>query len=127
MVGPSGSQEVEAVGPLLGEAGLAFVSGSATLPALAASGANPTFFRVVPDDNVQGPQDANYIVNHLHPKAVLIVDDDEAYSQGIIKVMIADPGEGRHQGEPPDVQWHGHRRDAVQRALVAGDLAADPG
>ncbi|HXO06564.1 MAG TPA: ABC transporter substrate-binding protein, partial [Solirubrobacteraceae bacterium] len=88
VIGPSGSQEVEAVGPLLGRAGIAAVTGSATLPALASSGANKTFFRVVPDDNVQGPQDANYIVNHLHPKGVLIVDDDEAYSQGITKVMI---------------------------------------
>jgi branched-chain amino acid transport system substrate-binding protein len=87
VVGPAGSQEVEAVGPLFARAGLAFISGSATLPALA-SGANATFFRVVPDDNVQAPQDANYIVNHLHPKGVLIVDDDEAYSQGITKVMI---------------------------------------
>ena len=31
-VGPAGSQEVEAVGPLFGKAGMAFVSGSATLP-----------------------------------------------------------------------------------------------
>lgn len=88
VVGPSGSQEVEAVGPLLAKAGLAAVSGSATLPALTSSGTNKTFFRVVPDDDVQGPQDANYIVTHLHPKAVLIIDDDEAYSQGITKVMI---------------------------------------
>ncbi len=88
VIGPSGSQEVEAVGPLLSRAGLAAVSGSATLPALTSSGANKTFFRVVPDDNVQGPQDANYIVAHLHPKGVLIIDDDEAYSQGITKVMI---------------------------------------
>ena len=88
MVGPAGSQEVEAVGPLFGKAGMAFVSGSATLPALASSGKNPTFFRVVPDDNVQGPQDANYVVNHLKPKAVLIVDDDEAYSQGLVNVMV---------------------------------------
>jgi branched-chain amino acid transport system substrate-binding protein len=88
VVGPSGSQEVEAVGPLLARAGMAGVSGSATLPALTSSGANKTFFRVVPDDDVQGPQDANYIVTHLHPKGVLIIDDDEAYSQGITKVMI---------------------------------------
>jgi branched-chain amino acid transport system substrate-binding protein len=87
VVGPAGSQEVEAVGPLFARAGLAMISGSATLPALA-GGANTTFFRVVPDDNVQAPQDANYIVKHLHPKGVLIVDDDEAYSQGITKVMI---------------------------------------
>ncbi len=86
-VGPAGSQEVEAVGPIFGKAGIAFISGSATLPALASSGKNPTFFRVVPDDDVQGPQDANYVINHLHPKAVLIIDDDEAYSQGLVKVM----------------------------------------
>ncbi len=87
-IGPAGSQEVEAVGPLFGKAGMAFVSGSATLPALATSGKNPTFFRVVPDDDVQGPQDANYVVNHLHTKGVLIIDDDEAYSQGLVNVMI---------------------------------------
>jgi branched-chain amino acid transport system substrate-binding protein len=86
-VGPAGSQEVEAVGPLFGRAGMAFVTGSATVPALATSGKNPTFFRVVPDDNVQGPQDANYVVNHLKPKAVLLIDDSEAYSQGLANVM----------------------------------------
>ena len=87
-IGPAGSQEVEAVGPIFGKAGIAFVSGSATLPALATDGKNPTFFRVVPDDDIQGPQDANSVVNHLHTKAVLIIDDDEAYSQGLVNVMI---------------------------------------
>jgi len=88
VIGPAGSQEVEAVGPIFGKAGIPFVSGSATLPALATDGKNPTFFRVVPDDDVQGPQDANYVVNHLHTKGVLIIDDDEAYSQGLVNVMI---------------------------------------
>jgi branched-chain amino acid transport system substrate-binding protein len=86
-LGPAGSQEVNAVGPLFGRAGIAFISGSSTLPGVATSGKNPTFFRTVPDDNVQGPQDAHYIVNHLHPKAVLIIDDAEAYSQGLVNVM----------------------------------------
>lgn len=87
VVGPAGSQEVEAIGPLFGKAGIGFVSGSATLPSLASS-KNPTFFRVVPDDDIQGPQDATYAITHLHPKAVLIIDDDEAYSQGLVNVMI---------------------------------------
>ncbi|MDQ6817135.1 MAG: branched-chain amino acid ABC transporter substrate-binding protein [Actinomycetota bacterium] len=86
-IGPAGSQEVEAIGPLFGRAGMAFISGSSTNTAVATSGKNPTFFRTVPNDGVQGPQDANYIVNHLHPKAVLIIDDAEAYSQGLVKVM----------------------------------------
>ena len=61
VVGPAGSQEVEAVGPLFKAAGMAFISGSATNSTLT-SGANPTFFRVVAPDSVQGPQDANYII-----------------------------------------------------------------
>jgi branched-chain amino acid transport system substrate-binding protein len=87
-LGPAGSQEVEAVGPLFGRAGMAFISGSATLPALTTDGKNPTFLRVVATDAVQGPQDANYIISHLKPKAVLMIDDDEAYSQGLVKVMM---------------------------------------
>ena len=87
MVGPAGSQEVEAVGPLMARAGLAFISGSATAAALT-TGKYPTFFRVVSKDSVQGPQDANYIVNNLQPKALMIVDDQEAYSTGLVAAML---------------------------------------
>jgi branched-chain amino acid transport system substrate-binding protein len=86
VVGPAGSQEVEAVGPLLGRAGVAFITGSATNSSLT-SGKNPTFFRVVSRDDVQGPQDAHYIVNKLHPKALMIVDDQESYSTGLVSAM----------------------------------------
>src|SRR6185437_11696668 len=37
VIGPAGSQEVEAVGPLFGRAGLAFITGSATNPTLTTS------------------------------------------------------------------------------------------
>jgi branched-chain amino acid transport system substrate-binding protein len=87
VVGPAGSQEVKAVGPAMGRAGLAFISGSATNPTLT-TGGNPTFFRVVSKDSVQGPQDANYIISHLHPKALMIVDDQEVYSTGLVSSMI---------------------------------------
>ena len=87
VVGPAGSQEVKAVGPAMGQAGMAFISGSATNPTLT-TGSNPTFFRVVSKDSVQGPQDANYIVSHLHPKAIMIVDDQEVYSTGLVSSMI---------------------------------------
>jgi branched-chain amino acid transport system substrate-binding protein len=87
VVGPAGSQEVLAVGPLMGRAGLAFVSGSATNTTLT-DGRNPTFFRVVSRDDKQGPEDANYIVKNLKPKALMIVDDQEAYSTGLVSSMI---------------------------------------
>src|SRR5215469_9392280 len=87
VVGPAGSQEVEAIGPLMARAGLAFISGSATNATLT-SGKYPTFFRTVSKDSVQGPQDANYIVNNLHPKSLMIVDDQEAYSTGLVSAMV---------------------------------------
>jgi branched-chain amino acid transport system substrate-binding protein len=87
VVGPAGSQEVEAVGDLMDRAGMAFISGSATAVALT-TGKYPTFFRVVSKDSVQGPQDANYIVKNLKPKALMIVDDQEAYSTGLVSAML---------------------------------------
>jgi branched-chain amino acid transport system substrate-binding protein len=87
VAGPAGSQEVEAVGGLMSRAGMAFISGSATAVALT-TGKYPTFFRVVSKDSVQGPQDANYIVHTLKPKALMIVDDQEAYSTGLVSAML---------------------------------------
>jgi branched-chain amino acid transport system substrate-binding protein len=87
VVGPAGSQEVIAVGGPMGRAGMAFISGSATAVALT-TGTYPTFFRAVSKDSVQGPQDANYIVKNLHPKALMIVDDQEAYSTGLVSAML---------------------------------------
>jgi branched-chain amino acid transport system substrate-binding protein len=86
VVGPAGSQEVEAVGPLMARGKLAFITGSATSAALT-TGKYPTFFRVVSKDSVQGPQDAHYIINTLHPKSLMIVDDQEAYSTGLVEAM----------------------------------------
>src|SRR5215469_6628173 len=87
VVGPAGSQEVLAVAPLMSRAGMAFISGSATAAALT-TGKYPTFFRTVSKDSVQGPQDANYIINNLHPKALMIIDDQEAYSTGLVSAMV---------------------------------------
>ncbi|MGH3196741.1 MAG: branched-chain amino acid ABC transporter substrate-binding protein [Streptosporangiaceae bacterium] len=86
VVGPAGSQEVEAIGGPLARAGMGFITGSATAVALT-TGKYPTFFRVVSKDSVQGPQDANYIVKTLHPKSIMIVDDQEAYSTGLVSAM----------------------------------------
>jgi branched-chain amino acid transport system substrate-binding protein len=86
VVGPAGSQEVEAVGGPMARAGMPFITGSATAVSLT-TGKYPTFFRVVSKDSVQGPQDANYIVNTLKPKSIMIVDDQEAYSTGLVSAM----------------------------------------
>jgi branched-chain amino acid transport system substrate-binding protein len=86
LVGPGGSQEVDAVGALFARSGMAFISGSATNARLT-NGRYPTFFRVVSKDSVQGPQDARYVVARLHPRRVMIVDDQETYSTGLVGAM----------------------------------------
>lgn len=43
----------------------------------------PSFFRVVPDDSVQGPTDARYMVDKLGAKKVVIVDAREPYTVGL--------------------------------------------
>ncbi len=92
VVGPASDAEVAAVGPLFAKAGLAFVSGSATLPSLTTSGANKTFFRVVPNADLQGSQDAFYaIYNHLagaSGSGILIADDGSAYSKNQVAQIM---------------------------------------
>lgn len=81
-IGPAGSQEVIAVGPLFKKNGLAYVSSSATNATLT-KGAYPTFSRVVGSDTAQGRSDALFMINKLHAKKVVIIDDQEAYSTGL--------------------------------------------
>lgn len=81
VVGPAGSQEVEAVGSIYGDAGIAFISPSATATNLTED--FDTFFRVVPTDADQGPTDATYMAEELGAQNVLIIDDQSSYSTGL--------------------------------------------
>ena len=82
IVGPAGSQEVEAVGPVFDRAQFTYVSPSATATALS-GGKYKGFARVVPSDAVQGPTDADYLADTLSAKKVLIIDDQTSYSTGL--------------------------------------------
>ena len=82
VVGPAGSQEVEAVGPIFGPEDLAFVSASATATNLT-DGTYPNFFRVVPSDAAQGPTDAAYMAEQLGAQNVFVIDDQTSYSTGL--------------------------------------------
>jgi branched-chain amino acid transport system substrate-binding protein len=82
VVGPSGSGQVEACAKILEDAGLGHVTPSATKPSLS-QGGNKTFFRVVPNDDVQGPTDGNYIADKLGAKNVYVIDDKESYGTNL--------------------------------------------
>jgi branched-chain amino acid transport system substrate-binding protein len=90
VVGPAGSDEVEAVRSTLRKAGLAFVSGSATRVSLSSGSYKGYFFRVVPNDGVQGPTAADYMRTKLGVKSgdsVMVVDDQESYSTGLADIV----------------------------------------
>ena len=82
VVGPDASFAVDTAGPIFTHAKIAFVSGSATRVSLT-NGQYPTFFRVVPNDGVQGPTDANFMIRTLHANKVLLVDNQTDYSTGL--------------------------------------------
>jgi len=82
VVGPDASFAVDAAGPIFTRARVGFVSGSATRVTLT-NGQYPTFFRVVPNDGVQGPTDARFMIQQLHAKKVMLVDNQTDYSTGL--------------------------------------------
>jgi branched-chain amino acid transport system substrate-binding protein len=81
VVGPAGSQEVDAVGGIYNDASMAFISGSATATNLTED--YETFYRVVPTDADQGPTVATYMAEELGAQNVLIIDDQSSYSTGL--------------------------------------------
>ncbi len=84
VVGPAGSQEVQVSTAPLKNGGLGFVSGSATRTSLTTDGTRRGFFfRVVPNDDQQGPRVANYIRRTLRHTRVAVVDAQNSYSTGL--------------------------------------------
>ena len=86
--GPSTSGAVVTTSQIFFDAGLAHVSPSATRTSLTksvegkAKEATPGFFRVVPDDGIQGPTDARFMIDKLKVKKVVVIDFQEPYSLG---------------------------------------------
>jgi len=83
---PSTSGQAAATSSSLTAAGIAQVSGSATSTPLTQGNersATSAFFRVVPGDYIQGPTDANFMVDKLKAKKVVLVDFQEPYSVSV--------------------------------------------
>jgi branched-chain amino acid transport system substrate-binding protein len=84
MVGPAGSQEVQVSTASLKGGGLGFVSGSATRTTLTTDRTRRGFFfRVVPNDDQQGPRVAGYIRTTLRATRVVVIDAQNSYSTGL--------------------------------------------
>ena len=94
VVGPAFSGATAASEPTYSKAGVATVSPSATAPNLATSGWH-NFFRVVADDNSQGPADAQYMGKVGHLKKVYVVDDASTYAAGLVEGLHRRGGDQR--------------------------------
>jgi branched-chain amino acid transport system substrate-binding protein len=103
LIGPAGSQEVQDTVGVYKGAGLDVVSGSATRVALTRGKAGTPretpvgwFYRTVPNDDQQGARVSTWINTKLKKKRVYIIDDEEAYSQGLAdqvqSLLNAKPG-----------------------------------
>jgi branched-chain amino acid transport system substrate-binding protein len=85
-IGPATSGAVASASKALFAAGIAHISPSATRTSLtqgSSKEATSAFFRVVPGDYIQGPTDANYMVDKLNAKKVVLIDFQEPYSVGL--------------------------------------------
>jgi len=92
-LGPEMSGEGKAMSPILSAASLATITPSSTNPDI--TSADPKFiqqfrpnkkavyFRTVTTDAFQGPNMANYFMDHLKVKSVYVLDDSGAFGVGV--------------------------------------------
>jgi branched-chain amino acid transport system substrate-binding protein len=86
IVGPSTSGAAAASSKTYGQAGIVQVTPSATRTTLTKGTpreAASSFYRVIGSDELQGPADANYMINTLKVKNVVVFDFQEPYSLGL--------------------------------------------
>jgi branched-chain amino acid transport system substrate-binding protein len=86
VIGPAFSGESNAAGAKLDQAGIPFITPSATNPTVAQN--NWThWFRAVGNDNSQGPAAAKYIQQKLSPSCVVVSSDDSTYGAGLADIV----------------------------------------
>ena len=86
VIGPAFSGESNAAGAKLDQAGIPFITPSATNPTVAQNGWTH-WFRAVGNDNSQGPAAADYIQQKLSPSCVVVASDDSTYGEGLADIV----------------------------------------
>lgn len=131
VIGPAFSGASKAADPLYNQAGLAMVTPSATDPTLQTHGWN-NFFRVVADDDSQGPADAQYVAKKLNAKSVYAIDDASAYATGLVNAFITEAQKNNlkvtHETAPGTTQCQEGTGNVQEYGAVATKVkaSADP-
>jgi branched-chain amino acid transport system substrate-binding protein len=82
IVGPAFSGESKTALPILEQAKIPNISASATAVALGQQGYK-YWHRILANDDVQGPGDADFMANTLKAKTVAVIDDQSEYGKGL--------------------------------------------
>jgi branched-chain amino acid transport system substrate-binding protein len=80
VIGGSESQAVRVTGNLFERTSLLNISGSATAIDLTQGHKFRSFFRVVPNDSVQGPDIVSFVSTNLRARNVVVIDSQDDYS-----------------------------------------------
>jgi len=120
--GPAFSGESVASGDSYEEAGIPFVTQSATNPGLADAGWT-YWYRGVANDNDQGGPDAEYLQNELGLSNVFVLHDKSEYGQGLAEVVR----DTLEENGATVVGFEGVEAGAEDYSAVISDMqAADP-
>jgi branched-chain amino acid transport system substrate-binding protein len=137
MVGPFNSNVAIAEMPKLNQANLANISPANTFENLTKPQYGKlgtyrptgivTYFRVITTDDIQGPEGADYAYNTLKWNTAYVLDDQEAYGQGIsgnfVKEFVKDRGTvvgGWSQGIPGNTTDYASILDVIAAAKPDG-------
>lgn len=115
VIGGVTSAEAKAMIPVADRASSVLLSPSASAPELA--GRSKYFFRVYPSDDFEGVKAADFLVGAKDVKSVLILQEDNDYTRGLLPVFVGEFGShgGRVVGtvRVGEAGWQGQVREAL--------------
>ncbi|MFI6167742.1 bifunctional serine/threonine-protein kinase/ABC transporter substrate-binding protein [Nocardia sp. NPDC051052] len=91
LVGPVFSTEIASTGKVFSDAGLPFLSPSATDPALSTNGWH-SFFRGLAADDVQGTALAKYLIDTAHFRKICVIQDKTGYGSSLAGSAVSSLG-----------------------------------
>ena len=120
IVGPYFSGETDAVGDTFEEAGIPFLSPSATNPDLSGNGWGG-FFRLVGTDAQQGEEAADYLTRVAGATSVVVMHDNSEYGKPLADTVAASLGDAAVENIAINVEETDHSAELSQAKNAGAD------
>ncbi|QBS46081.1 branched chain amino acid ABC transporter substrate-binding protein [Nocardia sp. CS682] len=121
LIGPVFSAETQAAGQIFNDAGLPFLTPSATDPALSTNGWR-TFFRGLAADDAQGTALAKYLVNTARFRKICVIQDKNGYGRSLAGSAVSSLGSAASPNCAADIA----QGDRDFTTVAADVIAAEP-